>query len=65
MQTKHDALARRVDELDQECCNLKDAVADSEEAQEQLMEQLKEAQREVGELKEELQQEKVNLVFGV
>ena len=59
MQGKHDALARRVDDLDQACCNLRDELAESEDAQEQLMEQLKEAQGEVKQLKEQLQQEKV------
>ncbi|XP_033627970.1 coiled-coil domain-containing protein 157-like [Asterias rubens] len=58
MQGKHDALARRVDDLDQACCNLRDELAESEDAQEQLMEQLKEAQGEVKQLKEQLQQEK-------
>ncbi|XP_022085634.1 coiled-coil domain-containing protein 157-like isoform X2 [Acanthaster planci] len=58
MQNKHDALVRRVDELDEECTDLRDSLAEAEEGQEQLMEQLKETKREVEELKEELQKEK-------
>lgn len=64
MQIKHDILAQRTDELDKDCQELRDQLAEAEDHNEDLQNKLQQVQGERKELQSNLQKEKVRILKG-
>lgn len=65
LQGKHDALLQRIDELDQECEELREQVMDYEAERDELNEVLNETNNRSETLSKELATKQVRLVSGV
>ena len=62
LQSKHDALLKRVDELDNECEELRDRVLEAEGEKDELQGVVENLQTEKDKLSEELDSKQVNYV---
>lgn len=63
MRGKHDALVKRVDELDEKCESLRDMLSEAEARRDELAAQLRDSEEVADRLLGELETKRVNMSF--